>query len=76
MDPADARFLAPADMEAEIRAAAGLGTAASRAEVVRCILESIASATARVADELVAGTGSSNASGTCAGGWRSERSAL
>ena len=57
VDPADARFLAPADMEAEIRAAAGLGTAASRAEVVRCILESIASATARVADELVAVTG-------------------
>jgi rhamnulokinase len=57
VDPADARFLAPADMEAEIRAAAGLGTSASRAEVVRCILESIASATARVADELVAVTG-------------------
>jgi rhamnulokinase len=57
VDPADARFLAPADMEAEIRAAAGLGTAASRAEVVRCILESIASATARVAEELVAVTG-------------------
>jgi rhamnulokinase len=58
VDPADARFLAPADMEAEIRAAAGLGAAASRAEVVRCILESIASAAARVADELVAVTGS------------------
>ena len=57
VDPADARFLAPADMEAEIRAAAGLGTAASRAEVVRCILESIASATARITDELVAVTG-------------------
>jgi rhamnulokinase len=57
VDPADARFLAPTDMEAEIRAAAGLGAAASRAEVVRCILESIASATARVADELVAVTG-------------------
>jgi rhamnulokinase len=57
VDPADARFLAPADMEAEIRAAAGLGPGASRAEVVRCILESIASAAARVADELVAVTG-------------------
>ena len=56
VDLADARFLAPADMEAEIRAAAGLGTA-SRAEVVRCILESIASATARVTDELVTVTG-------------------
>jgi rhamnulokinase len=57
VDPTDARFLAPADMEAEIRAAAGLGAAASRAEVVRCILESIAAATARVIDELVAITG-------------------
>ncbi len=57
VDPADARFLAPADMEAEIRAAAGLGAAATRAEVVRCILESIAAATARVVDELAAITG-------------------
>jgi rhamnulokinase len=56
VDPADARFLAPADMEAEIRAAAGLASA-SRAEVVRCILESIASATARISDELVTVTG-------------------
>jgi rhamnulokinase len=57
VDPNDARFLAPADMEAEIRAAAGLGAAASRAAVVRCILESIAAATARVAGELAAITG-------------------
>jgi rhamnulokinase len=57
VDPADARFLAPADMEAEVRNAAGLGAAASRAEVVRCILESIATATARVAGELAAITG-------------------
>jgi rhamnulokinase len=57
VDPNDARFLAPADMEAEIRAAAGLGAAASRAEVVRCILESIAAATARVVGELAAITG-------------------
>jgi rhamnulokinase len=56
VDLADARFLAPADMEAEIRAAAGLGTA-SRAEVARCILESIASAAARITDELVTVTG-------------------
>src|SRR6266511_3811791 len=54
MDPADARFLALADMEAEIRAAVALGAAATRAEVVRCILESIAAATARVVDELAA----------------------
>jgi rhamnulokinase len=57
VDPADERFLAPADMETEIRAAAGLGAAASRAEVVRCILESIATATAAVAGELAAITG-------------------
>jgi rhamnulokinase len=57
VDPADARFLAPTDMEAELRAAAGLGATASRAEVVRCILESIAAATARVAGELAAVTG-------------------
>jgi rhamnulokinase len=56
VDPNDARFLAPADMEAEIRAAR-LGAAASRAEVVRCILESIAAATARVVGELATITG-------------------
>ena len=57
VDPADARFLAPADMDAEVRSAAGLGAAASRAEVVRCILESIAAGTARVVDELGSITG-------------------
>jgi rhamnulokinase len=57
VDPNDDRFLAPADMEAEIRAAARLGAAASRAAVVRCILESIAAATARVVGELAAITG-------------------
>ncbi|MGH2663456.1 MAG: rhamnulokinase [Actinomycetota bacterium] len=52
VDAADQRFLAPSDMEGEVRAAAGLGAAASRAEVVRCILESIAAGSARVIEEL------------------------
>lgn len=51
------RFLAPPDMEAEIRAAAGLPESASRAEVVRCILESIAVAVAKVIEELATITG-------------------
>jgi rhamnulokinase len=44
-------------MEAEIRSAAGLGEAASKAEVIRCVLESIAAATARVVDEVGTVTG-------------------
>lgn len=57
VDLSDERFLAPRDMEAEIRAAAGLGATEGRAVVVRCILESIAAATARVVDELGTITG-------------------
>jgi rhamnulokinase len=57
IDPADERFLAPADMESEIRSASGLGAAASRADVVRCVLDSIAAATGRVVDELATITG-------------------
>ena len=57
VDATDARFLAPVDMEAEIRSAAGLGEAASKAEVIRCVLESIAAATARVVDEVGTVTG-------------------
>ena len=57
VDATDERFLAPSDMEAEIRTAAGLGAAASRADVVRCILESIAAGAARVIEELSAITG-------------------
>ena len=52
VDATDQRFLAPDDMESEVRRAAGLGAAASRAEVVRCILESIAEGAARVIEEL------------------------
>lgn len=58
VDAADPRFLAPINMEANIRSAAGLGGAASRGEVVRCILESIAATVARVVAELGAITGS------------------
>lgn len=54
IDATDERFLAPADMEEEIRAAAGGGLppSAGRDRVVRCILDSLAVATARVVDEL------------------------
>ncbi len=52
VDATDQRFLAPADMAAEVCAAAGLPADADRAVVVRCILDSIAAGAARVVDEL------------------------
>lgn len=54
VDARDHRFLAPSDMEREIRAAAGLPSSAGRAAVVRCILESIARSSASVVAELAA----------------------
>ena len=51
-DATDPRFLAPDDMAAELVAAAGLGTSASRAEVVRCAVESMAQSTAAVVAQL------------------------
>ncbi len=48
-DASDGRFFDPPDMEAEVRAAAGLPASADRPQVVRCILESIA---ATVADAV------------------------
>lgn len=51
-DATDHRFLAPADMEAEIKAAAGLPPSAGRDVVVRCLLASLAASTARVVAEL------------------------
>ena len=57
VDATDARFLAPADMEAEVRTAAGLPVSASRAEVVRCVLDSLAAAAARVIGEIASITG-------------------
>lgn len=57
VDATDERFLAPADMEDEVRAAAGLSASESRAVVTRCILASIARATAEVVEELATFTG-------------------
>jgi rhamnulokinase len=51
-DAADKRLVAPDDMEAEIRAAAGLPAGVPRGVVVRSILESIAHGVARVVGEL------------------------
>ncbi len=51
-DTTDARFLAPQDMEAEIRAAAGISPTASRGVVVRAAMESIAHTTAAAVREL------------------------
>lgn len=52
IDVADSRFLTPADMAAEIRAAAGLPASAGPARLTRCILDSLTAATARVVEEL------------------------
>lgn len=52
VDARDERFLAPPDMEAEVRAAALLSPSAGREHVVRCILDSLALAVAEVVDEL------------------------
>lgn len=52
VDATDLRFVAPDDMEAEVRDAANLGSGAGRGDVVRCTLESIASAVAGIVDQL------------------------
>jgi len=52
VDATDERFLAPADMERELRAAANLAPAASRATVVRTAVDSMAAATAAVVELL------------------------
>jgi rhamnulokinase len=49
MDP---RFLDPDEMEHEVREASGLLPAAGRAEVARCILDSLAASAVRVIEEL------------------------
>jgi rhamnulokinase len=51
-DVRDERFLAPARMDDEVRAAAGLGRDESRAVVARSIVESVAAAVAAVVEEL------------------------
>lgn len=48
VDATDDRFLAPADMPAELRAAADLPAHASQAEIVRAAVESMAASTAQV----------------------------
>lgn len=52
VDASDARFVSPASMLDEIIAAAGFESEPTRAEVVRCILESIADSVAQIIDEL------------------------
>ncbi len=56
-DAMDQRFLAPADMEAQVRTAAGLPAAAGRDRVARCVLVSLALAAANVISELSAFVG-------------------
>jgi rhamnulokinase len=56
-DADDERFLAPDDMEAEIRAAAGLGGDAPRGAVVASALASIATGVARIVADIEAVTG-------------------
>lgn len=51
-DATDDRFLAPADMAREIRAAAGLDETATPAEVTRAAVEAMAATTATVVDSL------------------------
>jgi len=52
VDVTDARFLHPADMLREVTDAAGLPYATPPADVVRCIVESLAAGTAAVLDHL------------------------
>jgi rhamnulokinase len=52
VDATNQRFLAPPDMEAEVRTAARLPATASRDAVARCILDSLAMTTASVIREL------------------------
>lgn len=57
LDVTDDRFLSPKSMLQEITETAEFGHEPTRAEIVRCILESIASSVAGVVDELSAITG-------------------
>ena len=56
-DATDERFLAPPDMEAAVRALAGLPSDAGRPAVVRCIVESMAATTVAVVRRLGAVSG-------------------
>jgi rhamnulokinase len=55
-DATDVRFLAPADMEAEVRDAARLDASAGRDVVVRAIVASLAATAAAVVAEGLSGT--------------------
>ncbi len=55
-DAADGRFLAPEDMESEVRDAAGIAADAGRDVVVRAIVASLAATTASVVADGLAGT--------------------
>ncbi|MDY7106224.1 MAG: FGGY-family carbohydrate kinase [Actinomycetota bacterium] len=57
VDTTDPRFLAPADMETELRAAAGLGPDADRGVLVRCAVESMAATAADVLADIGSTTG-------------------
>jgi rhamnulokinase len=52
VDVTDERFFAPSDMEAEIRAAAGLGPDPDRPTITRTIIDSMAATTAKIVSEL------------------------
>lgn len=59
-DPTGDRFTDPGDMEAEVRTASGLGTKASRGDLVRTIVESLAEAAAAVIADIDHITGRSS----------------
>jgi rhamnulokinase len=52
IDAMDPRFLDPDDVEHEVREASGLLPTAGRAEVARCILDSLAASAVQVIEEL------------------------
>ncbi|TMM16407.1 MAG: rhamnulokinase [Actinobacteria bacterium] len=52
LDVTDERLFAPSDMEAELRAAAGLGPDANRPTITRTIVESMAATTAKIVSAL------------------------
>jgi len=63
VDATDERFLAPVDMERELRAAADLAPTASRADVVRTAVESMAAATVAIVEALPVDDASPHATG-------------
>lgn len=72
VDATDERFLAPASMEREIRAAAGLSPSARREHVARCVLDSLAIAVSNVVEELRSLVGPPSGVQIVGGGSRNE----